>query len=304
MELPYAHQFNVGVERQLGEDWAAGANFIYVRGEDLLRSDNVNLGPPTVLTEANAPSLGVARPTPQQIGRPYYGSTNRLDPNFNNIQQVSSNSRSEYWGIQIMAHKRLSHGFELRANYTLSEAKDDASDFVQDQQPSNPYDIDAEFSYSAEHQRHRFTLTGVWELPYRSRQDGNAVTRALLADWVLATSWRLRSGSPENPEVGSDVNVDGNSGTDRPIVDGKELTRNSYFGADYAVIDLRLSKRVRTGGRTSLLLIAEAFNLLNRVNYAGINTTWGTDLEARSTYGEYTSANNPREIQLGVKFEF
>lgn len=304
IELPYNHQFNVGVERQLGTHWATGANVIYVRGENLLRSDNVNLGPPTVLTAQNAASLGVANPNAQQLGRPYYGTTNRLDPAFNNIQQVSSASRSRYWGIQFILQKRMSHGLELRANYTLSEAKDDSSDFTQAEQPNDPYDRDAEFNYSAEHQRHRFTLTSVWELPLRAAQVDQPLTRALLADWVLASSWTLRSGAPRNPSVGSDVNGDGNSGTDRPFIDGVVAGRNSFEGPGYAAVDLRLSKRIRTGGRTSVLVLAEAFNLFNRVNYGGVNMTWGTTLAPRDTYGTYTSANDPRQLQFGVKFEF
>ena len=282
IELPYSHQVNVGVERQFGTHWAAGANVIYVRGESLLRSDNTNLGPPTVLTTANSASLGVANPSAQQIGRPYYGSTNRLNPLFNNIQQVSSASRSRYRGVQFILQKRMSHGLELRANYTLSEAKDDSSDFTQAEQPSDPYNREAEFSYSAEHQRHRFTLTSVWELPFRSAQAEGDASRLLLADWVLASSWTFRSGAPRNPGVGSDVNGDGNSSTDRPFIDGAIAGRNSYVGPDYLTIDLRLSKRVRTGGRTSVLVIFEAFNLLNRVNYGGVNMTWGTALAAHS----------------------
>jgi len=304
IELPYSHQFNLGIERQLGSHWAAGANFIYIRGESLLRSDNINLGPPTVLTAANSASLGVANPNAQQIGRPYYGTTNRLDSQFNNVQQVSSASRSRYKGVQFILQKRMSQGLELRANYTLSDAKDDSSDFTQAEQPSDPFNRAAEFSYSAEHQRHRFTLTSVWELPFRRGQAGGAASRLLLADWVLASSWTFRSGAPRNPLVGSDVNGDGNSSTDRPFIDGAIAGRNSYAGPDYLTIDARLSKRVQTGGRTSLLVLFEAFNLLNRVNYGAVNMTWGTTLAARDTYGQYTSANNPRQLQVGVKFEF
>ena len=46
------------------------------------------------------------------------------------------------------------------------------------------------------------------------------------------------------------------------------------------------------------------FNVLNRVNYAGQNMTWGTALAPRDTYLEFTSANDPRQLQFGVKFEF
>lgn len=304
LTLPYTHQFDIGFERELGRDWAVGANFVHVLGRSMLRSDNTNLGPPTVLTTENAASLGVAKPSEQQIGRPYFGSTNRLDQNFTNIQVVSSTSKSEYNGLQLTLRKRMSRGFQIRANYILSKAMADAGDFTQAEQPSNPYDRAAEWGLSTENQRHRFTMTGVWELPYRSVKDQPSVMRAVLGDWVASTTIRYRSGTPENPSVGSDVNGDGNSSTDRPIVDGKEVARNSFTGADSAVVDLRFSKRIIFGRGMALQILAEAFNLFNRVNYQGPNMTWGTSLVPRSTYGQFTGAGNPRQIQLGAKFEF
>jgi hypothetical protein len=46
-------------------------SYVFIRGLKGLCSDNINLAPPTLLTLANATSLGVTAPTPQQIGRPY-----------------------------------------------------------------------------------------------------------------------------------------------------------------------------------------------------------------------------------------
>jgi len=303
IEIPKNHQFDVGIERQLGENWSVGVNYVLVLGRQLLLSDNINLAPPVVLTTANAPSLGVTAPNPQQLGRNYY-TRSRLDPAFNNIQQVSSGGRSRYDGLQLNVQKRMSHGFQLRASYVLSTAKDDGSDFVQAEQPNDPYDREAEFSYSEEHQRHRLTLTGVWRLPYQKSQGESSALKAVFGDWTVSTLVRYRSGTAQNITVGSDVNGDGNSGTDRPFIDGQMAERNSHTGADYLTIDLRLSKKVPLGGRASLMLLAEAFNLLNRVNYAGVNLTWGTTLEARSTFGEYTSANDPRQLQFGVRLQF
>jgi hypothetical protein len=306
MEIPYIDQVSLGVERQIATNWAAGVNFVRNWGSQLLVSDNTNLGPPTVLTLQNAASLGVANPTPQQIGRPYFGSTNRLDANYNNIQVVSSSGWSQYYGLQFMVQKRLADGYSLRFNYVLSESKDDGSDFTQAEQPSNPYDRRAERSYSAEHQRHRVTISGVWEIPYGQGrdQDGNAALRAVFGGWTLSGTFTYRSGTAQNPGVGSDVNVDGNSSSDRPIVDGVELERNSYEGADYASLNTRLSKRFRFDRRFALLLQLEAFNLLNRTNLSGLNLTWGTLATPRDTYGTFTSAADPRQLQLGVKFEF
>ena len=69
-------------------------------------------------------------------------------------------------------------------------------------------------------------------------------------------------------------------------------------------MNVRMSKRFRFDGRRALLLQFEAFNLFNRTNYGGTNMTWGTALDPRDTFGTYTSANAPRQLQLGVKFEF
>ncbi len=150
------------------------------------------------------------------------------------------------------------------------------------------------------------TLSGVWELPYgRGAADmGNPVLRGVFGAWTLSSTFTYRSGTAENPGVGSDVNADGNSSSDRPFIDGVMAERNSYEGPNYASLNLRLSKRFRFDGRRALLLQVEGFNVLNRTNYGGVNTTWGTALAARDTFGTYTSANDPRQIQLGAKFEF
>jgi hypothetical protein len=303
IEIPKNHQVTVGVERQLGTDWSVGANYVLVMGRQLLISDNINLAPPTVLTAQNAASLGVANPSPQQLGRNYY-TRSRLDPAFNNVQQVSSGGRSRYDGLQLNVYKRMSHGFQLRANYMLSTSKDDGSDFVQAQQPNDPYDREGEYSYSEEHRRHRLTFTGVWQLPYKKETGDGSAMKAIFGDWTLATLVDYRSATAENVSVGSDVNGDGNSSTDRPFIDGQTAERNGYSGPDYFRVDLRLSKKIPIGRRASLTLLADAFNVLNRVNYGGVNLTWGTALEARSTFGEYTSAYDPRQIQLGVRLQF
>jgi hypothetical protein len=306
MEIPYIDQVNIGVEHQISTNWSAGVNVVRNRGAALLVSDNTNLGAPTVLTTSNSAALGVTSPSAQQLGRPYYGSNNRLNPLYNNIQMVSSSGWSSYYGVQFMVQKRLSDGYSLRANYILSESKDDGSDFTQAEQPNDPYNRRGERSYSAEHQRHRVTLTGVWELPYgrNASAKGNPALLGAFGGWTMSTTFTYRSATAENPSVGSDVNADGNSSTDRPFIDGVMAERNSYEGADFASMNLRLSKRFRFGRRRALLLQFEAFNLLNRTNYGGINMTWGTTLAPRDTFGTYTSANSPRELQLGAKFEF
>jgi hypothetical protein len=109
MALPYNDQVTVEFERQLGSDWSVGAGYVYIRGRQLLVADNINLAPPVLLTLDNAASLGVTAPSPQQIGRNYYTKT-RLDPNFNQINQVSSTGRARYDGMQLDIQKRMRKG--------------------------------------------------------------------------------------------------------------------------------------------------------------------------------------------------
>jgi hypothetical protein len=277
-----------------------------VRGVKLVRSQNINLAPPVVLTVDNAVSLlgTTTKPNAQQLGRLYYGTNSRLTPDFTNIQMVSSSASSTYHGMQLSLQKRFSNGFQMRANYTLSKAIDDTSDFTQALQPSNPYNARAERALSIEHQKHRFTMTGVWELPYKRTSQSSSAARWMLGDWVLSTHWVFRSGTPENATVGSDVNGDANSSTDRPFNGAYEMGRNTFSGAESEVIDVRISKRVPIRERMSLQILGEAFNVQNRVNYNGFNNTWGTGVTPNASFGKFSGANDPRQIQLGLKFAF
>jgi hypothetical protein len=303
LKMPYAQQANFGIERAVSGNWAVSATYIMVRGVHGLRALNINLGPPVVLTAANAASLGVPSPNAQQIGRRVYPSNDRFDQNFNNIYQVNSTSNSIYNGLALSLQKRFSRGFQMRVNYTFSKVIDDATDFTQAQQPADPYNAKAERARSTEDQPHRFTMTGVWDLPYRTTAGGNAVLKAALADWILATNWVFVSGLPQNITVGSDSNLDGNS-NDRPFVGAYTLGRNTWNGPGRAVVNLRISKQFRFRDRFSIQVLGEAFNVENRVNYTELITGWGTTLAPRSTLGNFTAAANPRQVQLGIRVQF
>jgi hypothetical protein len=53
---------------------------------------------------------------------------------------------------------------------------------------------------------------------------------------------------------------------DRRRQSGRQASRNSLIGPDYASTDLRLTRRLRLGDRVKVELMAESFNLLNRDN--------------------------------------
>jgi len=140
-------------------------------------------------------------------------------------------------------------------------------------------------------------------LPLRETARVNGAIKAVLAGWTLSTGWTIVSGLPQNITVGADSNLDTNS-NDRPFNGVYTLGRNTWDGPGRAVVNARLSKTIAVGERLRVQVLGEAFNLQNRVNYTGIVTTWGTTAAPRSTLGSFTSASNPRQIQLGLRARF
>src|SRR5439155_12524544 len=97
MPTPYSQQASAGAEYLLAKDLTVRADYLFVRGVKLPRTLNVNLLPPIVLTLANAASLGVPIPTPQQIGREVV-ALGRRDTRFDDIYQLQDSAGSTYNG--------------------------------------------------------------------------------------------------------------------------------------------------------------------------------------------------------------
>ena len=324
MPIPYAQQADLYVDRSLGKDWSLELGYVYVSGAKQLKSSNVNLGPPVILTAANAATVCNCTPTFQQIGRPYYGSADRLNPAFNNIQEVGSWGHSRYNAMQASVVHRPTQSITLRGSWVWSKEIDDASDFTQSQQPDNPYNPHAERSLGNEDQRNRFVAAGVYTVPYAVRSgEHNSALRWVFGDWMGSTIASVYSGSPYNIVVGSDANGDSNTSSDRPFINGAIVKRNDLRGPRQQNVSLRLQKRVNLGSQRRLEFSVESFNTFNHPNFSGISTAWGTGTgpgnviwgtasksQAVNTFGSFistsTSTTTPgqRELQLGTKFFF
>ena len=103
------------------------------------------------------------------------------------------------------------------------------------------------------------------------------------------------SGRPVNARVIGDPNQDDNSGNDR--LPG--LGRNSLLSPNYASTDMRLTRRIYAGDRVKLELLAESFNLLNRVNLGDPSTSLTS-----ASFGRSTAARAARNIQFGMRLSF
>ena len=145
--------FNIAYEQQLASDYVAFVDFTDSKGVYLTRFTNPNVGP-TVVPAVNADTVSYAGASPF--------------PNLGAITNTISNAKSLYRGVTFGMRKRMSHHFQLEAQYTLSVDRDDDSN---ERDPftfryANLYNLGAEYSYADRDQRHKFNAFGLGELPF------------------------------------------------------------------------------------------------------------------------------------------
>jgi hypothetical protein len=300
---PSSRQVSVGVERELTPNLTASIGYLFVRGRDLPRTVNVNLPPPTILTIANAASLGIDGPFPQQLGRPVFGP-DRLNPSWDGVFELQPTASSAYHGVTMALNRRLANEIEWSAAYTWSHARDSASDF--DEQPQNPYALADERGDSRYDQRHRLVVSAVFDLPIGEEEDRTAgdVPNA----WVRAFSHiqvdpivTIGSGHPVNVITGGDDNQTGAFPfTSRPLNVGRNTSRLPAS----ATLDLRILKFFRIKPHGKLDLVVEVFNVLNRTNVTQVNTVYGPLLAPLRSFGRAIEAASARQLQFSIDFEF
>jgi len=134
----------------------------------------------------------------------------------------------------------------------------------------------------------------------------------ILSGMTLSPILSLSSGHPFNLLMGFDANGDTQANTDRPGGAG----RNTGIGPGYATFSLRLAKTINVKDDAMRIeALADAFNLFNRVNFSGVNNIVGNMVIPNvrvegnrslppSTPLAFTSAFDPRQIQLGLKFKW
>jgi len=280
---PYSQQATLSLERQITSDTAVSVSGIWSRALKITRARNRNILP----TAPVNPVLGIRVWRPQDFA----------DPLLFQVNVYESSANAFYRGVILELRKRVSSRLSLAANYTLSRAEDEVTDFNSDFQANDQTNLRGERALSSFNQRHKAVLYGVWVTP------GNL---------QVSPIFRTNSSRPFNLLVGADINQDRHSTTDRP----PGAARNTGIGPAFYTVDLRLTKRIRLGAneRRQVELLAEGFNLLNNLNYSSVNNTVGLMRGPFAVTGRhdrspseplgFTSAFDPRRIQLGVRVSF
>jgi hypothetical protein len=94
------------------------------------------------------------------------------------------------------------------------------------------------------------------------------------------------------------------------------MEKFSQDGPNFANVNLRITHRIPFGGNRGVDVIAEMFNLFNRLNYDVNSVITGQNLSGPTLansalpvvvnprYGQYTATLAPFEAQLGFRIAF
>lgn len=302
----YVQSWNFNVQRELGRDIGITVGYFGTKGTHLRISRNIN-----------QPVNGGARPITT------VSSTSPIRPGASllNIAQIEGTGNSSYNALWVTATKRLSRGLQFNTSYTFSKSIDYNSLNSQGVIVQNSYDLRNSRGLSDFDARHRFVISGLYELPFKGNQ--------LVEGWQLSTIVQSQSGNPVNIVV-NNTTFTGTNNTLRPDVTGPvnilgtpnrwfdispfivpvghfgSLGRNVVIGPGFNNTDFSVIKRTKITERQLIEFRWEVFDLLNHANFGQPGR-----VVASSNFGQITNtrfatgdSGSSRQMQFALKYKF
>jgi hypothetical protein len=301
---PYNEQWTLGVERQLAPMWVLGVDYVGSHILKIVRPLDVDAPSSFVRTKPGQVRSAQAANCTRPYWIAWFAERNATcnpagsagaGPPYSVIQSDVNDGAGYYEAMDINLSHHAANGSALLASYTWSHALDTVDPDVPSQNPNDPLKTGAEeLGNSIFDQRHRFVLSGVYDAPFGIMMGG------------IAT---LASGLPYNFVTGVTNSGDTGATTDRPVINGAVVGRNT--GRGIAIYDLSpfVGKRVMLGTeRLHANLRAEAFNLLNHRNVVGFSGTYGNGASPGAGFGAplagVTNQLPARQLQFSAQIEF
>ncbi len=145
-------------------------------------------------------------------GTVFYPSATKLNPALANTTSWYSGGSANYNGLIVDVRHELSHGLQLRANYTWSKNLDDGSAWNTSVSANTPAYVEVpglphlDYGPAATDVRHVFAVNGSYDLPVGTGQmffsHANGFTNRVVSGWQLATIANLQTGFPFSPQLG------------------------------------------------------------------------------------------------------
>lgn len=299
----YSAQWNFSIQQALGRDLAMQVAYVGNRGIKQFATRTINNFDPVL--------------------------NRRPDPTIGEILVNENAGSSSYHSLQVSLNKRLSRGVTFDAYYTWSKAliyHSTDGGFPSQTIIQNPDDIASSRGPKSANPQHVFALTGTAAVPVPGVIQ-RSFARHALAGWSVQSIVNVRSGLPVNIYSGRDARGNRITNSQRPdyvagVASEPEnrsiqnwLNRdafafpaagqfgnvgyNSEWGPGAWSADVSIFKGFRVAENKQLQFRFEMFNAFNHARFGTPVNTLTNPL-----FGQITTADSPREIQLALKFYF
>ncbi len=301
---PYSEQWTLSLQHQLANAWVLSVDYVGTHTLRIVRPLDVDGPSPYIRTvPGQVRSAQAANCT-----RPYWiywysqnhttcSTTTPTNPQppYSVIQSDVNDGFLHYDALDVNLTHNFTHHFSMLASYTWSHTLDNVDPDTTSQNPNDTnFTGYQEYGNAIYDQRNRFVLSGVYEALLKIRIGGVAT---------------LAGGLPYNYVTG--VTNSGNTGatTDRPVINGVVVGRDTGRGAAIYAIDPFVSRTFPIyGDRVRVDLRVEAFNVFNHANFVGYSGTYGNGAAPGAGFGSplagVTNQLPARMLQFSGKIAF
>jgi hypothetical protein len=300
----YSIQWNFSTQQALGRDMAVQATYAGNRGINSFATRTANNFDPA-LNRRPVPTIG-------------------------EILVNENAGRSSYNSLQLSFNKRYSKGFTFDAYYTWAKAMiyhSTDGGFPSQSILQDPDNIAGSRGLKSANPIQMFVMTGTMAIPTPNFVASSKSANSVLGGWSVQSILNMRSGLPVNIFSGRDTRGNRITGSQRPdAVPGVDwrapnqsisnwINRNAFafpaarqfgnlgyntaFGAGVWNADLSVFKGFQIGEKTQVQFRMEMFNAFNVARFGTPVNTLTNPL-----FGQITTADTPREIQLALKLYF
>lgn len=307
---PLVHKWNFNVQRDIG--WNTVFELAYIGSKGQRLTLNYNGNRPILDPRPNIPAQG------RRLYCDIVGNTG--------ITFTNSMGRSNYHAMTAKLDKRFSDGVQFLMSYTWGHALTDVGSPLSEGPGNRDVHISQEYSHASFDIRHRWVLSGLWELPFL-RNSTSALSK-VIGGWQLNGIATLQTGNYMN--IASNQGVCSCPGTIRPDPVGDtnaapsggrtpdewfdisafaapapgtfgQLGNFSTIAPGISTIDLSLFKDFKINERMKVQFRAESFNLTNTPQFLRPERTHGN-----SNFGRITGTREGtnRQSQLALRFMF
>jgi Carboxypeptidase regulatory-like domain/TonB-dependent Receptor Plug Domain len=307
MKVPRVLNWSLGVQQKLTKDTMLDVAYVGSSAASLSYQDDINQLLPGTLTSHPGVNVNALRPY----------------PGYADIYEYNTGANFIYNSLQVQLKKNFHAGGLFSVSYTWSKGRTDANAY--NYQPMNSYNLRGDWGPSSYNRNQIMVISYVYPLPFW--RTGNEWYKKALGGWQISGITMIQSGLPLNVTLASDIAGAG-AGSQRPNlvsdplagVTGTQYLNPAAFAVPaagtygnlgaYAIFgphmnnwDASLQKSFPIRESVRLSFRAEFYDFPNHLSYFGVNTG-SFSATPPSTFGQISSATDPRTMQFALRLGF